>query len=184
LDPDFKNLVRKLPENAKRDFHDLQTWPDAHYITQSSYCGGLSEQIENYDFVGHFSHNYTQVSDQVVEMLTLASRRSSSQMLQANVEDEEEEAGIASLVHHIFAPDVPENVPKPLSLSETAIVAARGFFPPEGPSVRSSHNRFVTEMQLTKLYEDKGVLREALDFLSDDYAKLPGLSVPNWTHQQ
>lgn len=65
--PDFNELANRIAFAGD----------NAHFLPQSSLCGGLADTISNYDYVGRISDDTEAVSSQVTEMLELVLRRSS-----------------------------------------------------------------------------------------------------------
>lgn len=84
-DPHNRNnncLIEPLPlhgfntERAKLLFHKATTYlkenyttGNPHFDTMTSFCGGLSKDLSDYDYVGHLDRGYADVQQQVAEML-------------------------------------------------------------------------------------------------------------------
>lgn len=63
-------------ETAKLSFHEATTYLEKtyrsgnpHFDPMKSFCGGLSEDLLDYDYVGHLDNGYADVQRQVSEML-------------------------------------------------------------------------------------------------------------------
>lgn len=177
LDQDFNKLVQKLGPNMT----------NVHYMPQSTFCGGLSDKIGSYDFVGHVSHNSTAMNEQVQEMLSLVQRRNPHARL----------PGYALMStrsgHPIPTQDADpdgsllEAVPALGEIDEAAPSGrefAEAFFPAlERDPDHLKHNTGSWGTSLLRYYQPKerpSALAKVLDYYAEDYAKLPGLSVPAW----
>lgn len=65
-------------ENAWPNFDEfvsnIEHGRNPHFDPQASLCGGLVESIDDFDFIGEITTNYTQVAEQVRQMMELAFR--------------------------------------------------------------------------------------------------------------
>jgi hypothetical protein len=163
----------------------LEFMSNAHFLPQSSLCGGLGDNIGAYDFVGHISHDYASVAGQVRDLLTHLMKRQAEakQLVDEDVEDrdnssnafvQEDAATFIPMLMNRLAP-----FGKKISDREASVLeAAADFFPAHGPDAADPHVHVTGNV--SKYYANMFALHKALAHYQSDYDLLPGLHRPMW----
>lgn len=158
--------------------HDMEFISNAHFLPQSSLCGGLGDTIGAYDYIGHISQDFKSEHRQVTEMLHLLAKRqldSGASPLDAHAGDEKnspplaDKPSLATLSQHIH----PTEAQLPLLASE--------YFPETGPDHRDPHVHLTGNV--SEYFANIFSLQKALRYYEDDYNLLPGLRRPDWARR-
>lgn len=154
---------------------------DQHWRPQEHFCQGLATNIQKFNFVGHLSKDYTQVSNKLIEMLELAKNRNDGVSL-TKVKDSMTSEFFQSAVQASFSEQSEQEACDfDFDEDDTVKNAFCKWFPPSGPK-RDGHNTF-THTDLMSQYFDQETLKITKQYYEIDYSQLPGLQVPDWARQ-
>lgn len=163
----------------------LEYTGDAHFLPQSSLCGGLGDNIGAYDFIGHISRDSQAVAKQVANMLELAVKKSSSdKSAQLSHEGELADARKSSGKSNSTASSKGILLPfgREISQEEARVLElGQKFFPASGPHSGDPHVHARTNASDYLL--DNFALMNVMRQYDDDYNKLPGLRRPDWAYR-
>mmetsp|Transcript_159188 Transcript_159188/g.290389 ORF Transcript_159188/g.290389 Transcript_159188/m.290389 type:complete len:376 (+) Transcript_159188:89-1216(+) len=158
---------------------------NVHFTTQSSFCGGLADNIGAYDYVGHVSDDTEAVQKQVAEMLSLAVKRASrapAANLQLDASKHSEIAMPRTNSSLASAPAPLAHFGRQIGKKEAEVLElGRQFFPVTGLDAGNSHAHPNTDVE--SYLKDGWALFYTLEQYADDYDHLPGLKRPEWAHK-